>query len=157
VLQSKLFQTPDSTRNYSYFIWNNVELQVGIIAACLPSLRPLFAALLDGAKSAARAAGITSSGERRGGLHHKYYMQQESKSGNGTKKGIHMSTLHSQAEGKSAYRVQITSKLQSTIGERDSEDDLKGTTRPGSKDSDESFIVRESKGIMKSVNVTITH
>jgi len=50
-IQINILSTPDQTRNDSYNIWNSVELSVGIIAACLPSLRPLFKNLLETTRS----------------------------------------------------------------------------------------------------------
>ncbi|MCJ1316300.1 hypothetical protein MMC15_001621 [Xylographa vitiligo] len=50
-IQINILSTPDQTRDDSYNIWNSIELSVGIIAACLPSLRPLFKNLLETTRS----------------------------------------------------------------------------------------------------------
>jgi len=45
------FEDPDRLYYNSYFVWGALELYVGIIAACLVSLKPLIASFLDKAKS----------------------------------------------------------------------------------------------------------
>lgn len=63
------FEAVDGNFQNAYALWNYAELGVGIVAACLPALRPLFAFLLDKASStfASRQAGLSTR--------HKYYMQ----------------------------------------------------------------------------------
>ncbi|KAK2789075.1 hypothetical protein FQN53_002629 [Emmonsiellopsis sp. PD_33] len=51
VLQIGVNQNEDSTWDADYYIWNGVEFYVGIITACLPTLRPLFKSLLDSSKT----------------------------------------------------------------------------------------------------------
>ncbi|PMD44631.1 hypothetical protein L207DRAFT_579565 [Hyaloscypha variabilis F] len=51
VLLANFFKDPDSTFNDTYVIWTAVETNVGILAACLPALRPLFARVLDTANN----------------------------------------------------------------------------------------------------------
>lgn len=46
VIQSTTLADPDATYHDRFFMWNMVELNVGIIAASLPALRPLFAKIL---------------------------------------------------------------------------------------------------------------
>lgn len=46
VKQATVLGDPDWTFNDSFFMWNNIEFNIGILAASLPSLRPLFAKLL---------------------------------------------------------------------------------------------------------------
>lgn len=154
VLQAGVFDNPDYTFHDSYSIWNNVELHVGIIAACLPALRPLFAALLDGAKKASR----TVLGSSSAGRQHRYYIQNDSAG------GIKMSSLNVPGvpSGKSKYDVKITTRSHphshhtqtkgSRIGSGESEEELKVTE---DRDSDEIFIMNNGQGIMKSVDVTV--
>lgn len=47
-LQVTVLQTPDSAFHNSFQIWYMLELCLGILAASLPTLKPLFAAVLDG-------------------------------------------------------------------------------------------------------------
>ncbi|OAG36316.1 hypothetical protein AYO21_09481 [Fonsecaea monophora] len=46
VKQAHALEDPDWTFHDSFFMWNNIEFNIGILAASLPSLRPLFAKLL---------------------------------------------------------------------------------------------------------------
>ena len=45
--QVNVLRDPDGTRYNLFNVWNAIELYAGIIAACLPTLRPLFKQLLD--------------------------------------------------------------------------------------------------------------
>ncbi|KAI9744549.1 MAG: hypothetical protein M1818_002078 [Claussenomyces sp. TS43310] len=57
-LQTKVLANPDSTWKDSYYIWNSIEHYVGILAASLPSLRPLFASLLENTSRALKSSGL---------------------------------------------------------------------------------------------------
>lgn len=46
VKQAHALEDPDWTFRDSFFMWNNIEFTVGILAASLPALRPLFAKVL---------------------------------------------------------------------------------------------------------------
>ncbi|KIW88074.1 uncharacterized protein Z519_11184 [Cladophialophora bantiana CBS 173.52] len=46
VKQAHALADPDWTYHDSFFMWNNIEFNIGILAASLPSLRPLFARIL---------------------------------------------------------------------------------------------------------------
>ncbi|OQV06086.1 hypothetical protein CLAIMM_10717 [Cladophialophora immunda] len=48
VKQAHALADPDWTFHDSFFMWNNIEFNIGILAASLPSLRPLFAKVLGG-------------------------------------------------------------------------------------------------------------
>ncbi|KFY07700.1 hypothetical protein V492_06903 [Pseudogymnoascus sp. VKM F-4246] len=63
------FEQKDGNFHNAYALWNYAELAVGIIAACLPALRPLFAFLLD------KASSTFASGQPGLSTRHKYYMQ----------------------------------------------------------------------------------
>lgn len=150
VLQAKVFKDTDSTFHDSYAMWNNIELHVGIIAACLPALRPLFAVLLDGAKKASR----TVLGSSSAGRQHQYYVQDDSGG------GIKLSSLgNGGLANLNKYDVRVTTRSHSTplkgsrIGGGDSEEELKDSGPD--RDSDELFIMSNGQGIMKSVDVTV--
>ncbi|TVY83039.1 hypothetical protein LSUE1_G004301 [Lachnellula suecica] len=137
VFQSQVFNTPDVYRNYSYFTWNSIEHNVGILAASLPALRPLFKNLLDSTKNMrTRITGANSSGNGMGGRH-KYYMQEE---------GIGMHSLPGQSQKSKNYDVQVTTSGRGGI------DDY-GTK--GDSDSDD-ILPLQGRGITKTVNVTVT-
>lgn len=46
VIQAGVLADPDWTYHDSFFMWNNIEFNIGILAATLPALRPLFVKLL---------------------------------------------------------------------------------------------------------------
>jgi hypothetical protein len=50
-LQVTFIETPDSAFENKFQIWYMLELCLGILAASLPTLKPLFAAVLDGTRS----------------------------------------------------------------------------------------------------------
>ncbi|KAK8061699.1 oxidoreductase [Apiospora phragmitis] len=58
---------PYYTRHYNFLVWFYIELQVGILAASLPTLRPMFSKLLKGASTAARPGGNYNYGSSRYG------------------------------------------------------------------------------------------
>ncbi|KAK2629560.1 hypothetical protein QTJ16_000380 [Diplocarpon rosae] len=66
-IQATVFQDADSYRNDSYFVWNSLELYMGIVAASLPTLRALFNSVLD-FRTFLKGS---SNGQR------KYYMHEE--------------------------------------------------------------------------------
>jgi len=51
VLLSNFFKNPDNFFNDTYLIWMYVETNIGILAACLPALRPIFAFILETAST----------------------------------------------------------------------------------------------------------
>ncbi|KAL3422256.1 integral membrane protein [Phlyctema vagabunda] len=107
VLQSKFYTTPDYTFNDSYFVWNSIELYVGITAASLPALRPLFASLLDTTKN------LTSRRNQSSNPNHKYYMQPDPEIG--------LENLP-RSQG-SKYRVTVTSHSLSEPTQRGGSED----------------------------------
>ncbi|KAK0664703.1 hypothetical protein DIS24_g215 [Lasiodiplodia hormozganensis] len=60
VKQWNVLEDPDWTVHDSFNVWNYIELNIGIVAACLPALKPLFNWFLETARA------ITSSGGRSG-------------------------------------------------------------------------------------------
>ncbi|KAL4954710.1 hypothetical protein BDW69DRAFT_205025 [Aspergillus filifer] len=51
VLQSRVYDEPQMYRDANYHIWNSVELTVGIIAACFPTIKPLVKSIIGGTRS----------------------------------------------------------------------------------------------------------
>ena len=144
VIQAHVLENPDSTRNDSYFVWNSIELYVGILAASLPSLRPLFRSILENTRSlVTRRAGMGSSGQI-GTARHKYYIQEE---------GIGMHSLP--AGNKSGrYDVRVTTRSQMGSGAQSEEDFASKGDDDG--DSLENILpLQGSRGITKTVNVSI--
>ncbi|OJD19159.1 hypothetical protein AJ78_00859 [Emergomyces pasteurianus Ep9510] len=46
VRRANVLTTPDLWRESDYTLWTNIELQVGILAACLPTINPIFAIIV---------------------------------------------------------------------------------------------------------------
>ncbi|KAL4999946.1 hypothetical protein BDV10DRAFT_163629 [Aspergillus recurvatus] len=51
VLQSRVYEEREMYRDANYHIWNSVELNVGIIAACFPTIKPLAKSIIGGTRS----------------------------------------------------------------------------------------------------------
>lgn len=65
-LQTTVMTTPDQQFENLFHIWYMLELSLGILAASLPTLKPLFAAALDGTRS---RLGTHSRSRVTGGAH----------------------------------------------------------------------------------------
>jgi hypothetical protein len=140
VIQAKVFSTPDMYRNDSYFIWNSIELYVGILAASLPSLRPLFKRFLETTKNMrTRRTGMSSSGNGVG-ARHKYYMQEE---------GIGMDSLPRQGQRSGKYDVKVTTSARSHPSTTDD------YGMKADSDSDD-ILPLQGRGITKTMDVTIS-
>lgn len=140
VLLTTVLSNPDSTRNDAYVVWNAIELYIGILAASLPSLRPLFKSILDSTKELRTRMTGASSGNLDGqalGVRHKYYMQEDA---------IGIDSLNATKGREQKYDVQVTTK---------SEDEEFSS---GSRSGDE--IVMDPHlggvGVTKTVQVSIS-
>ncbi|KAL2820157.1 hypothetical protein BDW59DRAFT_118375 [Aspergillus cavernicola] len=51
VYQSQVFDEPEMYRDADYHIWNAVEFNVGIIAACFPTIKPLVKSIIGSTRS----------------------------------------------------------------------------------------------------------
>ncbi|KAK8095669.1 uncharacterized protein PG998_002300 [Apiospora kogelbergensis] len=133
---------PDYTRRYDFLIWFNVELHAGILAASLPTLRPLFSRVLKsttkyGRNTKQRGYGTYGTGTAGGGqgnqveltdMRHPYC-----KAGDGSSQAM----KHG-ATSNTSYATQIT------------------TTRGGfGDDSSEEFILTPPAGITKRVDIVV--
>lgn len=143
-IQVNVLKDPDSTRKDRYSIWNAIELYVGLLAASLPALRPLFKSMLD-----LRTRATASSNAQR----HKYYMQED---------GIGMNSLPGQGTRASKYNVRVTTRSQTTkqhfgrsTQNTQSEEDF---ASKGDADSLDDILPMQGreKGITKTVNVSVT-
>ncbi|PVH82004.1 hypothetical protein DL98DRAFT_514370 [Cadophora sp. DSE1049] len=143
-IQVKVFSDLDNTRDDKYTIWNAIELYVGLLAASLPALRPLFKSMLD-----LRTRATASSNAQR----HKYYMQED---------GIGMNSLPGQGTRGSKYNVRVTTRSQPTksvLGrsthDTQSEEDF---ASKGDADSLDDILPMQGRerGITKTVNISVT-
>jgi hypothetical protein len=149
VLQTKVFENPDSTRDDSYFVWNSIELYIGILAASLPSLRPLFRSFLETTRNLRTRVTGGSSGPVGTGRH-RYYMHED---------GIGMDSL---PDGQKArkYNVQVTTASRpSQLGSGKSGSDIYSKNGHTDDSGSEEVILpmqgNHSVGITRTVNVTV--
>ena len=85
-VQSQFFKTPDFTYDDTYFVWNDVEFQAGMLAASLPTLRPLFTWFFDTAMTVIQGRTSNQTREKRS-----QYGQASNGSRNGPSSGMGMS------------------------------------------------------------------
>lgn len=110
VLQWNVLSDPDWTVHDSFNIWNYLEFTIGIIAASLPSLKPLFNWFLDTARA------ITSGGRSRGtGKPSGYGGMGYQDMGDRSNKSIALQSLTSGGQStpgssKNPYKVQVTTQ-----------------------------------------------
>ena len=64
-IQSQFFKTTDYTYDDSYFLWNGVEFQAAMLAASLPTLRPLFTWFFDAARTIGHGRNSGQTHEKR--------------------------------------------------------------------------------------------
>lgn len=148
VLQSKVLKSPDPFRTDSYAIWNDIELNVGILAASLPTLRPLFTSLIDSTKafitSGGRSANKSGAGTR--GTKHrdtsKYYAQKNSIGLNSLPSGVDQF-------GGDKYQAKDFSKGQNfvTVTAGRSDDDSEEGILPPHEAGPERISVKKDYGV----------
>ncbi|KAF2205511.1 hypothetical protein GQ43DRAFT_362224 [Delitschia confertaspora ATCC 74209] len=66
IQQWHALEEPDWTVNDSFNLWNFIELTIGIIAACLPALKPLFNWFLETARAFTTGQGRTTGYNKNG-------------------------------------------------------------------------------------------
>lgn len=144
-IQVNVFKDLDSTRDDKYAIWNALELYVGLLAASLPALRPLFKSILD-----LRTRATASSNAAR----HKYYMQDDA---------IGLNSLPVQGGTRaSKYNVRVTTRSQQmkTHVGRSTQQSEEDFTCKGDADSLDDILPMQGKysekGITKTVNISVT-
>ncbi|KAH6711072.1 hypothetical protein BKA61DRAFT_695010 [Leptodontidium sp. MPI-SDFR-AT-0119] len=101
VLLGTFFMDPDPFFEYSFQIWNDIEMNTGILAACLPSLRPLFASMLETANTI-KVSGLRGKKNGLGGsVHGRYYLHEDE---------LKMSPMRSRsttALGNKGYKITV--------------------------------------------------
>lgn len=73
------FRRPEPWMHDSYAIWNFIELDMAIIAASLPALKPIFSRFFDVARSITRGTRMTAYANKSGGG----YLKQDHQSDGG--------------------------------------------------------------------------
>ncbi|RDL41586.1 Uncharacterized protein BP5553_01565 [Venustampulla echinocandica] len=138
VYQSQLFDTPDWSRDDNYWVWSSVEMYIGILAASLPPLRPLFGKLLDSAKSLrSRVTGTATGPTVPRSQKHKYYIQDDSSV-----------AMHNLNQKSNRYDAKVTTSSRSIP----SDDDL-STRQKADFESVEDMVPLQ--GIKKTVQITV--
>jgi hypothetical protein len=156
VLLSTFFEQTDGNFRNAYALWNYAELSVGVIAACLPALRPLFAFLLD------KASSTFASGQPGLSTRHKYYMQSND---------INLSAVGKKGDdsdgprGDGRYGVSVTSNGRDFYEERVPRrpmGKLEQSLTEGEGDSDENILPIQdvernpNNRIVKTTEVRVT-
>ncbi|KAI1845733.1 hypothetical protein JX265_000088 [Neoarthrinium moseri] len=151
VIGIHVFEDPDFLWNYSFFIWNYAELHTGIIAACLPALRPLFASILESTSRHLRSAGyvgsrygnkygtngVTSRSTRNG------YLRQEDDA-----IGLDSLRKTGRLDDSSMYKARVTSTNNGGSGRRAGNDD---------DSSEDGLILQPTKGaITKRTQIVVS-
>ncbi|GFF68424.1 hypothetical protein IFM61392_05263 [Aspergillus lentulus] len=72
VYQSRVFEEQDAWRDPKFLIWNCVELNVGIVAACFPTIKPLVKSVIGSTWS------LASNSRSRKRTNNAYYGQSSS-------------------------------------------------------------------------------
>lgn len=133
VIQKTVFQNPDPFVHDTFTLWRFIEFDVGIIAASLPALKPLFNWCLGAARS------LTTKTQRNTGAPNSLGYQKQSEHSD---KGIVLNEYNS----KTANTVRISSRPQNgnlwTIGQ--------------AKDSDESILPLHNTLEEKAGGIVVT-
>ncbi|KAL4780101.1 hypothetical protein BJX76DRAFT_339147 [Aspergillus varians] len=116
VLQSQVYETPDMYRDATYHIWNCVELNVGIIAACFPTIKPLVKSIIGSTRT---LAGYTSRTRKRTG--EAYYGPNSHAFNSHALTSLHRSRMDPEEQ---KYQVQIHANHPSLSGSDGSEENL---------------------------------
>ncbi|KAF2138346.1 uncharacterized protein K452DRAFT_311699 [Aplosporella prunicola CBS 121167] len=69
VMQFTVINEPDWTVHDSFNVWNSIELNVGIMAASLPALKPLFSWFFDAARAMTTSNGQPGTTKHTNGRH----------------------------------------------------------------------------------------
>ena len=161
VYQANVLSDPDWSFHYYFFMWNYIELNVGILAASLPSLRPLFAKILGTAQR------FTSGGSQSQGLSYENraagYRSRDKRSSYARQGYLEFSDLGSNAKYQGSNQRPAGSRDFAT---RESGRMVSTTvTAGGDGDSDEIMLAHKHvseadagrKGIYKTTTVQISH
>jgi hypothetical protein len=111
IQQFNVMNEPDWTVHDSFNVWNYIELTVGIMAASLPSLKPLFISLLE------KTRAVTSRGRTKGSYSPSGYKGAGSlgyiKQPDGSSRSIALQSMTSKTESsapQSPYKVRVTTQ-----------------------------------------------
>jgi len=142
VLLGSFFTNLDPFFNNSFEIWNDVELNTGIMAACLPALRPLFTSFLETANNI-KTNGLRHTVLGSSKARHRYQLQEED---------MKMSPLptRSTIRGKQGYGVMVSGGGRTTYEERNTDfgpmSKLEQSITENDSGSEENILPAQIKG-----------
>ncbi|KAH7406684.1 hypothetical protein DE146DRAFT_399776 [Phaeosphaeria sp. MPI-PUGE-AT-0046c] len=155
VYQWRIFDDLDWSVYDSFNVWGFVEFSIGIIAACLPTLKPLFRGLLDTARA------YTSGTRSRTGRYRTKGTQGYSKTADGWSQGIGMDSMNknssrsAQKGADGAYQVNVSTRptgladKEAWEAHRNNSDESINPLRPGQDPG--------SSGIVRTLEVSVHH
>ncbi|RAL14703.1 oxidoreductase [Aspergillus homomorphus CBS 101889] len=131
VAQIKVLKETNVYRNDTFMVWNCVELNIAILAACLPNLKPLVKSLLDSTRS------LTSGRRNAYGNYYPGYYGQRSE--DITLKSMTRRTRHSM------YNITVEG----------SSDGDSASGHSGNREEDEQRLHCTEIGILKTTEVVV--
>ncbi|KAF2458433.1 hypothetical protein BDY21DRAFT_284201 [Lineolata rhizophorae] len=143
VKQWNVLEDPDYTVHDSFMVWNDIEMNIGIIAACLPAIKPLFAWFLETARNITTGSGLRSR-EYHKGASSLGYIKHTAKD-----QSVVMDSLPSR---NAPYNVNVTSGASSPDG---TTDDRVWIAEESKKSNESIEQLTKNNGIMKTREVRI--
>lgn len=141
-----LYSTAKGTRGIfriAFLTWyHSAELHTGIIAACLPALRPLFSSFLETASRGLRATGYMYGSSRYG---NRYGSKSNNRSGYHRQEdavGLENLQRMNRTEDNTMYKANVTSTNETGISRGD--------------DSSEDGILPPKGAVIKTTHISIT-
>lgn len=166
-LQAIAFETPDHLFENRFHVWFVIELCLGILAASLPTLKPLFAAVLEGTRSrlATRSRSHATGGPSRASRLRSHTgpnafpepadvieMQRHAKGGSAT--GMTTTDATSVAGSADGDGGKPSFNLHVTCGRADVEEREQWDSISGARSGSEERLHNPAAGIYKRVEMT---
>lgn len=143
ILQIKVFTEPNRFRNNSFFLWNSIELNIGLLAASLPTLRPLFARAIESTKRAIGSHKSSASARNPGAGG--YYKQNDSI-------GMVAMPLHRDQRSKNGSIALVTTDPNRSRDRNDDDDDSEeGILPPYERGRDRIRVTKEVTVVWEDV------
>ncbi|KAL4926795.1 uncharacterized protein BDV17DRAFT_299392 [Aspergillus undulatus] len=161
VFQTRYFSDKEVYREYTYHIWNYVELATGIIAASFPTIKPLVKSIIgstrgQNTRSRSRSYGHGRSRKHTAGEQASYY-------GPNSHALSALARSRQEEEMEDKYRVQIHAAHPSlslsgsgSDGGSGSEENLNSNlARPGARRQRQSVLDNNTRGIVQTTEVIV--
>lgn len=156
IKQWNVLSDPDSTAEDSFNVWNYIEFTIGIIAASLPTLKPLFNWFLETARAITSGSRTLGGSYKVNGPNTRGGYQNKTESWNNNSIAMHSYSGKGEASSTNSdnpYNVKITTQPTGLADKEGWEAQRKG--------SDESIIPLQplhplsAKGIVRTREVTV--